>query len=151
MKLRMLSTVLLLVTLIGMSSSCSIQYGFSDGNTQKYDQKTLQVDFAQNNSALAPGTLTQSFTESLRDLFLSQSKMNLVESSGEVLLESTVVEYRVSPVAVTSQDQNTATNRLSIKIKVKCINTVDPDAEFEQTFSRFADFDSGTSLSSVED
>ncbi len=41
-------------------------------------------------------------------------------------------------------------NRLTITIKVKFVNTLDPDADFEQQFSRFRDYAASQDFSSVE-
>ena len=130
---------------------CKVQMGFKDANTSKYDGRSISIDFIENVSSLAPSTLSQTFTEDLREIYLIQSKMNLVEQQGEVLLTGNIVGYDVTPVNITSTEDNSASNRLTIKVKIKCVNSIDPDAEFEQVFSRFADFDSGVSLSDVED
>ena len=44
-----------------------------------------------------------------------------------------------------------ALNRLTISVRVKFTNNIEPDQSKEQTFSAFEDFDSTSSLSAVED
>ena len=41
-------------------------------------------------------------------------------------------------------------NRFTITVKVKFTNSVDPDLSFEQTFSRYEDYNSNLDLSQVE-
>ena len=41
-------------------------------------------------------------------------------------------------------------NRLTITIKVKFVNTKDPNANFEQSFSRYREFSSQLNFSSIE-
>ena len=41
-------------------------------------------------------------------------------------------------------------NRLTITIRVKFVNTVDPDADFEQQFSRYRDYAASQDFSAVE-
>ena len=41
-------------------------------------------------------------------------------------------------------------NRLTITVKVKFVNTKDPDADFEQSFSRYRDYAATQDFSSVE-
>ena len=41
-------------------------------------------------------------------------------------------------------------NRLTVTIKVRFTNTVDPDASFEQSFSRYRDYAASRDFSSVE-
>ena len=41
-------------------------------------------------------------------------------------------------------------NRFTISVKVKFTNSVDPDLSYDQTFSRYQDYDSNLDLSQVE-
>jgi hypothetical protein len=41
-------------------------------------------------------------------------------------------------------------NRFSITVRVRYVNNVDPDLSFEQTFTRYQDYDSALDLSAVE-
>ena len=41
-------------------------------------------------------------------------------------------------------------NRFTISVKVKFTNAVDPELSFEQSFSRYEDYDSNLDLSQVE-
>ena len=40
---------------------------------------------------------------------------------------------------------------MTITVKVTYTNSIEPDKDFEQTFSRFADFEANQTLSDVED
>ena len=41
-------------------------------------------------------------------------------------------------------------NRFTISVKVKFTNVIEPDLSFEQTFSRYEDYDSNIDLNQVE-
>ena len=43
-----------------------------------------------------------------------------------------------------------AVNRFTITVKVKFTNSVDPELSFEQSFSRYEDYNSNLDLSQVE-
>ena len=43
-----------------------------------------------------------------------------------------------------------ATNRLTVTIRVKFTNRFDPKADFEQSFTRFKDYNASLDLSAVE-
>ena len=47
-------------------------------------------------------------------------------------------------------DAEAAMNRFTITVKVKFTNAVDPELSFEQTFSRYEDYNSNLDLSQVE-
>jgi len=133
-------------------AGCAFNFGFkpTPGGDPEYDGKKLSVTNFQSIAPLAPSTFGQSFTESLRDIFITQSKVTLVKDRGDVALEGSITGYNVKPVAITS-NETAANNRLTITIKVSCVNNVKPKESFEQTFSRFADFDGTQDLSQVED
>ena len=61
-----------------------------------------------------------------------------------------VVGYDVQPVNIQS-DETAALNRLTITVNVRYVNTLDTEKNSEGTFTRFADYDSSSDLSSVEE
>ena len=59
--------------------------------------------------------------------------------------EGEIVEYRISPT--TAQANNTAAqNRLTVAVNVRFFDKNDPEAEMEQRFSFFYDFDGSAQL-----
>ncbi len=141
---------LLVISVPVLQVGCKITYGFNPASNTDYIGKPFTVEQFQNVSSLAPPTLSQSFTEKVRDVFQRQSRMRLVDKKGELKLEGSITGYSIKPVAITSTEQ-AANNRLTITVKVKCTNKIAANADFEQTFSRFADFDSSQELSNVEE
>lgn len=114
------------------------------------DVKTYSVDYFDNKSPLANANLSQAFTEALKDIFISQTNLNLIDKNGDLHFEGSIINYKVSPIAIQG-NETAALNRLTITVKVKFTNTKDETQNFESTFSRFADFDSSVNLSSIED
>ena len=146
------------VFLLGLMTACAglPKYGWTpvpgggDETNPAYDNATIAVDFFPTYATLASPTLSQSFTEALRDIFQSQSKYNLIDKNGDINLKGSITGYTVKPVAIQSSEV-AASNRLTITVKVEYTDRIDEEKNFEQTFSRFADFDSNQSLSAVED
>jgi len=128
-------------------SSCKVRYGFSGAQT---DARTATVMYFQNNASLAKPTISQTFTEAMKDILQSQGKLDLVDKGGEILFEGQITGYSVAPVAIQSNDQSSA-NRLTITVFVKFTNEKEGARNFESSFSRYADFSSSQSLSAVED
>lgn len=127
--------------------SCGI-YSFT-GASISPDVKTISIDYFPNKSRMVNPTLSRVFTEALRDKFVNQSTLSLVNTDGDLTLEGEITDYNLEPVAVTS-DQRASMQRLRISVKVKFVNTKDEKQNFEQSFSRYADFDSRLQLSQVE-
>ena len=133
---------------ISLLTGCKLHYGFS-GATIPPEAKTVSVQYFQNNSTLAPPTLSQAFTEALRDKLGSQTRLGLVNKEGDLNFEGSIVNYTTIPIAIQSTDK-AAMNRLTIVVNVKYSCSFDEKKNFEQTFSRFADYKSSESLSAVE-
>jgi hypothetical protein len=137
-----------LLILMCSSQGCQVRYSFSGG--QFSGAKTFSVDLFRTQTALASPVYAQRLTEGLKDVLLSQSPLTLSESAGDLRYEGSITDYRVTPVAI--QGNETASlNRLSITLKVKYTNTLEPDLSFDKTFTKFADFTATEDLYSIEE
>jgi hypothetical protein len=114
------------------------------------EAKTVSVQYFQNNASLAPPTLSQTFTEALKDKLSSQTRLAMINKGGDLSFEGSVTGYSTSPIAIQSTDQ-AALNRLTITVSVKYNCSFDEKKNFEQSFTRFADYTSSQSLTAVED
>lgn len=128
--------------------SCKTSYSFS-GASVPAEAKTVAIQYFTNQATLASPTLSATFTEALKDIFSSQTKLRQVDHEGDLNFEGAITGYSTSPVAIQSNDQ-AALNRLTIQVNVKYTNRFDEKKNFEATFSRFADYQSNLSLASVE-
>ena len=137
--LILISYVLILI------SGCKTHYSFS-GASIPPEAKTVSVEYFQNNASLAPPTLSQTFTEALRDKLSSQSHLALINKGGDLAFEGSVTGYSTAPISIQSSDV-AALNRLSISVNVKYVCSFDEKKNFEQSFTRFADYTSSQSLS----
>lgn len=144
-------------TLFYISLFMTICLGFSgckphislNGATIPAGAKTISVAYFTNNTSLASPTTAQRFTEKLRDMVSSQTSLALVKSNGDLQFEGYISNYNVAPVSIQSTDQ-AANNRLTVSVMVKYTNTLDEKQNFEQEFTRFADFKADKTLSAVE-
>jgi len=137
------------VALSTIASGCGV-YSFTGG--QYSGAKTFSVDYFKPQTALATPLYAQRFTESFKDLLLAQSPLRLTERNGELTYSGTIVDYRTAPIAVQSGAAETASlNRLTITVKVKYENSLEPELSFEKTFSKFADYDANQDLFTIEE
>lgn len=125
-----------------------MKYSLS-GATIPPEAKTISVAFFANNTTLGGPSISQNFTEKLRDVVSSQTNLALMKQNGDLQFEGSIIDYNIAPVAIQSTDQ-AALNRLTLTVKVKYTNKFDETKNFEQSFSRFADFKASESLSAVE-
>lgn len=144
-ELRAVGLVLVVFSLL---SSCTPHYSLS-GASIPPEAKTVSVQYFQSIASLAPPTLSQTFTEALKDKMGSQTRLTLVPKGGDLNFEGSIVAYATSPIAIQSTDL-AAMNRLTITVSVKYTCAFDEKKNFEQQFTRYADYTSTQSLSSVE-
>jgi hypothetical protein len=129
--------------------SCKVKYSMT-GASISPDVKTFTIKYFPKTAPLGPATLSQVFTESLREKFLSQTSLAPVETDGDLFFEGAIVGYSTQPLAI-QPDETAAQNRLTISVTVKYINRKDEKQNFESTFSRYADYSSSQNLTSIED
>lgn len=139
---------LLCVSLL-LLSGCKVNYSFS-GASISPDVKTVSIQYFRNNASLAPPTLSQSFTESLKDIFIAQTSLTVIPRDGDLSFEGEIVNYVTMPVAIQAGSDQAALNRLTITVAVRFNNAKDEKQKFETTFSRYADYPSSQNLNSVQ-
>jgi hypothetical protein len=131
---------LVLVSLL--LSSCSV-YNFT--GTGKIDAKTFQVNFFQNNAELIEPGIDRTFTLTLQDLIQNQTNLNLVKNGADLIYEGEIVDYRISPMTATA-DQQASQNRLKIRVNVRFTNKNAEKDNFEKTFEFFYDYPATSQL-----
>jgi hypothetical protein len=131
-----------------MLNSCSMKYSFS-GASISPEMKTVSVEDFQNRAPVVYTTLSRDLSEALKDRFQSQTRLRLINGIGDAHFEGEIRDYKTAPMALQANEV-TARERLTITIWVKYTNVVNPEQDFETTFSRYEDFDSATGLAPVE-
>jgi hypothetical protein len=139
--MKHLNLIIALVLLFTLNS-CSV-YNFT--GTGKIDAKTFQVDFFQNNADLIEPGIDRTLTLNLQDLIQNQTNLNLVKSGGDLIYEGEIVDYRISPMTATA-NQQASQNRLSIRVNVRFTNKNKEIDNFEKTFDFFYDYPATTQL-----
>lgn len=121
-----------------------------NGATIPIEAKTISVSFFANQTTLGSPSISQKFTEKLRDVVSTQTNLSLMKQNGDLQFDGSIIDYSVAPIAIQSNDQ-AATNRLTITVSVKYSNKFDESKNFEQNFSRFSDYPANTAISAQED
>lgn len=148
--LKKYALFILVVLLLGVvSPSCKISYSFTGTNISP-SIESYSVYYFPNRARLVNPTLSQSFTEALREKLQRQTSLEEHEDNGDLVFEGQITGYDVKPMSIQKDDQ-AAQNRLTVTVRVKYTNNQDPDESLEQTFTAFEDFDSNSSLNDVED
>lgn len=123
-------------------------YSFT-GASISPEAKTIVVNLFPNRAPNVQPTLSNVFTEALKDRFVTQTNLEMVNRNGDLNFEGEITRYKVTPQAYQG-NETAALNRLTISIRVSFTNRLEPDKNFDSNFSRYADFESSQSLTSVE-
>ena len=137
-----ISTTLILLTSCGM-------YSFN-GASISSETKSVQIDYFSNSSSMGKASLSDDIVEGLKDKFSNETNLTIINSDGDLFFKGSITSYSVKPIAIQA-DETAAKNRLTISVKVCFENKLDLDNNYDQSFSRYADYYSTTELSSIED
>lgn len=141
--------LLILIFSLFLTQGCKVTYSFS-GASLSEEVKTLSVQYFQNRASLVQPGLSQLITDELADKCRAQTNKEFVSDIGDVNFEGEITDYRTVPQTV-SGNATAAINRFTIAVKVKFTNSIQPEYSFEQTFTRYEDYDSTQEFSKVEE
>ena len=125
-------------------TACGI-YSFT-GASIPAEAKTVSVQYFNNKAATVQATLSQVLTEQLKDMLIEQTNLTLSENEGDLAFSGYISKYQIKPMAIKA-DETAGQNRLTITVKVTYNNSFDAKSSFEQTFSRYRDYESSQMLS----
>jgi hypothetical protein len=109
----------------------------------------LNVDFFDNTAAIVNPEMSQIFTESLKDIFVQQTSLRLVEGPADMEFSGAIVDYSLRPQAARGPSE-VAQMRFTISVKVSFENRLADENSFEQRFSRSRDYDADLNFSDIE-
>tara|TARA_B110000211_G_scaffold138744_1_gene158648 strand:- start:156 stop:650 length:495 start_codon:yes stop_codon:yes gene_type:complete len=141
--MKLILTILLSISL----TSCGI-YSFT-GASIPSEAKTISVNYFNNKAATVQPSLSQVFTERLKDMFLEQTNLSLSGNEGDLSFSGYISKYQIKPMAIKA-NETAGQNRLTIAVKVTYNNSLDAENNFEHTFSRYRDYDSTQNISDIE-
>ena len=139
------------IFLLFLQSCFTVNYSFT-GASISPEVKTVSIQDFNNLAPLIKPTLSQDITEALKDKFVSQTNLQLVNYTGDLNFEGQITDYNVKPIAIKGGENSVASlNRLTITIKIKFTNSKDPKQNFETKFTRYTDFPSTENFNTVQD
>jgi hypothetical protein len=146
--MRIRNKIFILSFILIAIAACKINYSFT-GASISPEIKTVSIEYFPNHALLVNPSLSQYFTEELKDRFVNQTNLELVTEDGDLQFSGEIVSYKTSPAAI--QGDMASQTRLTIAIGVKFVNTKDDTQDFDKNFSSYTDFPSSQSLDEVED
>lgn len=147
---KRVSFYLLLTVIFSSISSCSVSYKLNSASIDYSTIKSISIKDFPNMALLVYAPLSQRFSESLRDRYIRQTRLEVLRENGTLDLEGEITGYDLSSTAVT-KDAWASKTRLTLTVKVRYTNQVDQTKDFEQSFSAYREFDASETLESRQD
>ena len=136
--------------LVFLLAGCGFLTVSFTGGTVSPNAKTVYVATFPNNASLVNPNLSQEFTTALKDRIQNQTPLTIVDTkNADYVFEGAITGYSINPIALQSDDI-AAMNRLTISVRVTFKNKFEENLNFEQTFSRFVDYSSKLTFTSIE-
>lgn len=142
------SLLIILCSSLMLLGCKSCKYSLSGINIPP-DVKNVSIKYFENKAILVNPSLSQRFTEQLKDKFLRNTSLALVPSDGDFRLSGEIVDYKVQPSSSTSTT-GALKNRfiMSVKVNFECPNH--KENNFNTVIERFIEFDASQSFQSLE-
>jgi len=142
--MKKIKQVFILTVVSSLMLGCGA-YSFTGADIDYSSTKTFQVSYFQNNAPIIEPGIDRVFTQTLQDILLNQTSLDLVTNTGDLIFEGEIVEYYVAPITATAIS-TAAQNRLTVGVNVRFINTQDETKDFEQRFSFYYDYPGSSQL-----
>jgi len=124
-------------------NSCAYKLSLN-GKSIPPDLKTIDIQFFENNAQLVVPTLSQTFTEALKDRIRTQTSISITRGEANATMSGAITGYSIAPVSIQATNSNVApiagASRLTITVSVKYVYDADKKLSFEESFTKYAEF-----------
>lgn len=144
-------TLAVSAVLVCVVTACSISYKFN-GASINYDiVKTISfANFPNRSAAFVWGPMESMFNTELQDRYMRQTKLKQVRSGGDLELSGEITNYDAYNKGVGSDGYSTMAE-LKMTVNVRFTNNSNHTEDFEQQYSASQEYNSSSSLSSVQE
>lgn len=141
----------ILIFSITLLVSCTVSYGFTGAGSIDYNRvKTIAIADFPIKSEYVYAPLGTTFNEELKDIFIRQTRLEIVNNNGDLELEGEITGYNQYNESVAA-DGYASKVRLTITVNVRYTDNSNHENDIEQQFSAFQTYDSTELLTAVQD
>ena len=150
---KILTGLLAVLALSVLLAGCKIKYSFT-GASISPAVKSVFIDYFANRARVINPTLSQTFTEAMKDKFVNETGLSMAREQGDLEFSGEITGYDVKPLSIqqsgTTGKDFASMNRLTITVKVIFTNNKDHTQDFNSSFTAYYDWESSQTLSAVE-
>lgn len=145
-----LKHISIVITLGILLCGCVISYKFNGASIDYSKTKSISIADFPNVAPLVYAPLSTNLSDGIRDLFQRQTRLEVLRRGGNLELEGEITGYQLTPMAV-SADSYAAETKLTITVRIRFTNNVNPEESFEKTYTAYQTFDASQMLNDVQD
>ena len=143
---RILILLGVMLTLCG----CSISFKMNGANINYQTTHSISIADFPNNAPMVNPTLSSGLSETIRDVFSRQTRLQILPKGGDLELEGEIVGYDLTQGAISVTSYATE-SKLTIRVTVHFTNNINPEESFDKTYTAYQTFDSSRLLSDVQE
>ena len=149
---KKLTETVLLLCLVVLTAACKVSIGLAPISSIDYSKvKTMQIVDFQNHADYVYGPLATTLNDQMKDLFMRQTRLSLVNNNGDIVIEGEITGYNQFNEAIDASGYSSKV-RLTLTVRVSYTNNTNHEEDFEnRTFSAFQTYDASQLLTAVQD
>ncbi len=146
-----LSIVLTLACTALIVYSCRISMGLAPISSIDYSKvKTISITDFPNRADYVYAPLAVEFNQTLRDMFIQQTRLQVVNGGGDLEIEGEITGYNQYNESVDASGYASKV-KVTLTVNVRYTNNTNHEEDFEQQFSAFQTYESTQLLTDVQD
>ena len=141
-----------LISLTVIMVACKVSLGLAPISSIDYSKvHTMQIVDFQNHADYVYGPLATTLNDQMKDLFMRQTRLSLVNTNGDIVIEGEITGYNQFNEAIDASGYSSKV-RLTLTVNVSFTNNTNHEEDFEnRTFSAFQTYDATQLLTAVQD
>ena len=132
-------------------TSCKVQIGLAPISSIDYSKvKTISIAEFQNHAEYVYAPLAIEFNQRLKDMFIQQTRLQVVNSGGDLDIDGEITGYNQYNESVDASGYASKV-KVTLTVNVRYTNNTNHEEDFEQQFSAFQTYESTQLLTDVQD
>ncbi len=131
--------------------SCRISLGLAPISSIDYSKvKTISIANFPNRAEYVYAPLAVQFNQELKDMFIQQTRLQVVNSGGDLDIDGEITGYNQYNESVDASGYASKV-KVTLTVNVRYTNNTNHEEDFEQQFSAFQTYESTQLLTDVQD
>ena len=149
--IKKIAVVAALVGVVLGVYSCRISLGLAPiSSIDNSKVKTISIANVPNRAEYVYAPLAVQFNQELKDMFIQQTRLQVVNSGGDLDIDGEITGYNQYNESVDASGYASKV-KVTLTVNVRYTNNTNHEEDFEQQFSAFQTYESTQLLTDVQD